>query len=66
MNSSFVDRPRSPALGECEYEPRNLPHGVTIGSVFGGIVNSIIAGGDVIVNDFTGTDEARQRRNRLL
>lgn len=40
--------------------------GVTIGTVIGGIHNSIIAGRDVIVNTFTGTTEQqRAQRNRL-
>ncbi len=38
--------------------------GVTIGDVFGGIWNSIIAGGDVIVQNFTGSNERRAQRNR--
>lgn len=37
---------------------------VNIGTVFGGMVNSIIAGGDVSVNAFTGSEELRRQRNR--
>jgi len=44
--------------------PDRQTSGVTIGDVFGGIWNSIIAGGDVIVQIFTGSDERRAQRNR--
>ena len=43
---------------------RKQTGGVTIGDVFGGIWNSIIAGGDVIVQTFTGSEERRAQRNR--
>ena len=51
-----------------EHRPPNADRrtdGVTIGTIIGGIHNSIIAGRDVIVNTFTGsTEQQRAHRNR--
>jgi WD40 repeat protein len=41
------------------------PGGVTIGDVQGSIVNSIIAGGDVIQKFFVGDQAERDRKNKL-
>jgi hypothetical protein len=40
--------------------------GVTIGDVQGGIVNSIIAGGDIIQKIFIGDDSERNLRNKMF
>lgn len=46
-------------------EPRKRSGGVTIGNVRGSIVNSIIAGGDVIQQFIFGDREERDRRDKL-
>jgi hypothetical protein len=45
-------------------ESKEQTGSVTIGDVFGGIWNSIIAGGNVIVQTFTGSGERCAQRNR--